>query len=185
VNLRTVFALVLLLAAALASWYVARRDDTSAGGPTSTPPRHRGYYLEDTRILGTDTDGSLLYEIRAAHAEQQADEDILFSTVTVRYSPASAVPWTIKADTATLAPNEQRVILEGNVSAESAKGFSGDETLLRTSLLILNPENYTAETDARIEIRIGNRSLSGTGMLAFLKENRVEIRSNVSGRFVP
>ena len=42
-----------------------------------------------------------------------------------------------------------------------------------------------AETTARVQIRIGARSLTATGMLALLKENRLELKSNVSGKFVP
>jgi lipopolysaccharide export system protein LptC len=42
-----------------------------------------------------------------------------------------------------------------------------------------------AETDERVQIRIGERSLTATGMLASLKENQLELRSNVSGKFLP
>jgi LPS export ABC transporter protein LptC len=77
------------------------------------------------------------------------------------------------------------VLLEGHVLARSDEGVSGEETELRTNSLVFDPERHVAETDDRIQIRIGERNLAGTGMLAFLKENRVEIRSNVSGRFVP
>jgi len=95
------------------------------------------------------------------------------------------VPWTIHADTALLSAADNRVLLEGRVLARSEEGVSGDLTELRTNSLVFDPERQVAETDDRIQIRIGERNLAGTGMLAFLKENRVEIRSNVSGRFVP
>lgn len=182
---RLVFLFVLLLVAALASWYVAR-DDRDSAPPTAADARlSGGYYLEDARILGTAEDGSMLYEIRAKFAEQQSDERILFSTVEIEYSPETDIPWSITADTALLAPDEPRLQLEGNVRAFSAAGPSGDETELLTPSLSLDPARYIAETDERIRIRIGDRSLTGTGMLASLNENRMEIRSNVSGRFVP
>lgn len=182
---RLIVLVVLLVIAALASWYVARDNSDRTPSPAALEPLNRGFYLEDVRILGTDSSGSLLYEIRADYAEQQSDEHIRFSVVTVEYSPDTGIPWSISADTALLAPDDQRVLLEGDVRAISAKGFSGDETEVLTASLSLDPARSIAETDDRIRIRIGDRSLTGTGMLASLKENRMEIRSNVSGRFIP
>lgn len=177
--------LFVLSLAALGSWYVARQHGGEDPAATAPPPVHRGYYLENARILGTAADGSLLYEIRAEYAEQQRDERIRFSAVQIEYSPASEVPWSIRADTAIMSPQENQVLLEGNVQATSGQGFSGQETVILTDSLGLDPERYIAETDDRIRLRIGESNLTGTGMLAYLKENRVQIRSNVSGRFVP
>jgi lipopolysaccharide export system protein LptC len=182
---RLSIALVALTLAALASWYVARQEGSEGVQAPAPAPADRGYYLEDARILGTASDGSLLYEIRAEFAEQLHDERIRFSAVRIEYSPASDVPWSIRADTALLSPDENRVLLEGNVRAVSNRGFSGQETEIRTDSLGFDPDRYIAETDDRIRLRIGGSSLTGTGMLASLKENRVQIRSNVSGRFVP
>lgn len=182
---RLIIALVLLSIAALASWYLARDRSGDVATPAAPETQYRGYYLEDARILGTGEDGSLLYEIRAEFAEQQPDQRIRFSSVVIDYTPSSDVPWLIRADTALLSAADNRVLLEGHVLARSDEGVSGEETELRTNSLVFDPERHVAETDDRIQIRIGERNLAGTGMLAFLKENRVEIRSNVSGRFVP
>ena len=54
-------------------------------------PEHRGYYLKTARILGTDADGSLLYEIHAEEAFQEAQDRIEFTNVRIRYSPSSDV----------------------------------------------------------------------------------------------
>lgn len=182
---RFIVTVTLLTAAALGSWYLARQDQQQATALGYNGMPHRGYYLEAARILGTGADGRLLYEIEANRAEQQADNRIQFSDVRIEYSPQSDVPWTLNADTALLYPDQSRVLLRGHVRAVSDNGFGGDETEIRTSSLDLDPENYVAETDERVQIRIGARSLTGTGMLASLNEDRLEIKSNVSGRFIP
>lgn len=182
---RNIMLVAILVAATFGSWYLSRTDADPAVAPLHQESEHRGYYLKAARILGTGPDGSLLYEIEAVTAEQRADDRIEFNDVRIRYSPESNVPWIVDADTATIFPNEDRVLLEGHVIAVSAEGFSGNETEIRTPVLELDPQNFVAETDERVQIRIGARSLTGTGMLASLNENRVEIRSNVSGRFVP
>lgn len=177
--------LTLLIAAALGSWYLARINATDDDEVTATHVEHRGYYLKSARILGTDPNGMLLYEIDADRAEQQSDNRIEFSDVRIQYSPQSDVPWTIDADVATIYPDRRRVLLRGHVRATSDEGFSGDETEIRTQFLELDPENYIAETEERVQIRIGARSLTGTGMLASLNDNMMELKSNVSGRFIP
>lgn len=176
---------MLLTLAALGSWYLARMDRGDDAEGQAKEATERGYYLKSARILGTGEDGKLLYEIFAEHAEQRDDRHIEFTEVVVNYLPGSAVPWTVKADAATIDPDQRRLTLIGHVRATSSEGFSGSDTEIRTDILDLDPENYIAETSKRVQIRIGVRSLTATGMLASLKENHVELRSNVSGKFLP
>ncbi len=185
ISARTTVAISVLAVAAIGSWFLARPDRDNDAGAPSYDASHRGYYLKSARILGTGSDGSLLYEIEAEHVDQEGDDRVLLTDVRINYSPQSDVPWTVNADTATISQYEQRVLLRGHVRAVSHEGFSASETEIRTQYLELDPENFLAETDQRVQIRIGERSLTATGMLASLKENRLELKSNVSGKFVP
>jgi len=182
---RIIAVTIVMTVAALGSWYLARSDRSNDGDDLPLDAPHRGYYLKSARILGTGPDGSLLYEIWAQHAEQKEDYRIDFSDVLINYSPDSAVPWTINADSATIYQNQQRLVLRGHVRAVSSEGFSGSDTEIRTQFLELEPEKYIAETDQRVQIRVGERSITATGMLASLKENQLQLHSNVSGKFVP
>ncbi|NIV17042.1 MAG: LPS export ABC transporter periplasmic protein LptC [Woeseiaceae bacterium] len=181
---RNAVLIALLTAGALASWYLARQQDTDDETP-AIEALQRGYYLKSARILGTGADGGLLYEIQAEHAEQQNDDRIHFTDVSISYSPQSEVPWSVNADTAEIERGKRRVMLRGHVTATSSEGFSGSDTEIRTQYLEFDPENYLAETEARVQIRIGARSLTATGMLASLKDNTLELKSNVSGKFLP
>jgi len=182
---RGMVAFALLVVAALGSWYVARVNGIEDDIAADVDPVHRGFYLKNARILGTGPNGDLLYEIRAEHAEEQLDGRIEFTDVRLDYSPATDVPWIVDADSATILPSQQRVQLRGHVRAVSTRGFSDSDTEIRTQYLELDPERYVAETDERVQIRIGARSLTATGMLASLDDNRLELKSNVSGKFVP
>jgi hypothetical protein len=64
-------------------------------------------------------------------------------------------------------------------------GGDDQDTEIRTQYLELHPERYVAETEERVQIRIGARSLTATGMLASLNENKVELKSNVRGKIAP
>ena len=181
---RNAILLTTLVAAALGSWYLAREERVQDTAEPRDVTR-RGYYLKSARILGTGEDGSPLYEIRAERAEQRDSDRIDFTNVLINYSPTSEVPWSVNADTATIERDRNRVLLRGHVRALSREGFSGNDTEIRTQYLELDPEAYLAETDERVQIRIGARSLTATGMLASFKHNTLELKSNVSGKFAP
>ncbi|MBT8077448.1 MAG: LPS export ABC transporter periplasmic protein LptC, partial [Gammaproteobacteria bacterium] len=153
--------------------------------PRNGEPLRSGFYLKSARILGTDDQGKRLYEIEAEYAEQQPNNEIQFDNVQIEYAVDSGIPWTLNADTAIIGKDRKRVRLSGHVIAVSNEGFGGQETEIRTPYLELQPENFVAETDERVQIRIGSRSLTATGMLAMLENNRVQLKSNVSGKFVP
>lgn len=182
---RSLIVIALLFVAAISSWYLASVNSQRDDEQRAIDPVHRGFYLKNARILGTGPDGDLLYEIRAEHAEEQLDGRIEFTDVRFDYSPESDVPWTVDADNATILPAQQQVQLRGHVRAVSAQDSRDSDTEIRTQYLELYPERYIAETDERVQIRIGARSLTATGMLASLDENRLELKSNVSGKFVP
>ena len=182
---RNAALLVVMTAAALGSWYLARSDRPGDSDELPYNVVHRGYYLKSARILGTGENGDLLYEIDAEHAEQQSDKRIEFTDVRIRYSPGSAIPWTVNADAATLSEDSPRITLRGHVRATSNAGSAENETEIRTQYLELDPERFLAETDQRVQIRIGARSLTATGMLASLNDDRIELKSNVRGKIAP
>ncbi|MCH9695036.1 MAG: LPS export ABC transporter periplasmic protein LptC [Gammaproteobacteria bacterium] len=182
---RTITFIVLLFAAALGSWYLSRPDGPASDDTPPLTPEHRGYYLKQARILGTDQDGSLLYEIEAEHAEQQDDNRIEFLDVRIRYAPDSGVPWTVNADRATLREDMPRIALRGDVQFVNNSTDASDETEILSQYMELDPDRFIAETDARVRIRFGSRSVTATGMLASLNDDKIELRANVRGRIIP
>ena len=185
ISTRESLIIAALAATAMASWYVGRTPEGASDGAPAIPATQRGYYLKSARILGTGSDGRLVYELQAREAEQLGHDRISFTDVQLDYSPQTDVPWRVDADTATVFTEEQRVLLEGHVRAISSEGFSGNDTEIRTEYLMIYPEEFRAETDERVQIRIGERSLTATGMLASLQNKQVKLKSNVRGKFAP
>jgi LPS export ABC transporter protein LptC len=182
---RSIIFLGILTIAALGSWYLARSNQSTEDEKLPDTPLHRGYYLKQARILGTGEDGSLLYEIDSEFAEQQENDQIEFTDVRIRYSPGSDVAWTINADHATLSEGSPRILLRGHVRAINNAASAEKDIEIRTQYLELNPELFVAETEERVQLRIGTRSLTATGMLASLHDDKIELKSNVSGKFIP
>lgn len=182
---RGVAAFVVLLGAAIGSYYLAQSLGRDEPEIVNTAAMQRGFYLRAARILGTGPDGSLMYEVEAEYAEQVGDDMIEMENVQIVYSPESGVPWRLKADAATITRDLELLMLEGHVVATTTDGPEGEETEIRTNYLELEPDRYRAETDTRVQIRIGSRSLTAIGMLASLNDDRLILKSNVSGKFVP
>jgi lipopolysaccharide export system protein LptC len=177
--------LTVLSAVAISSWYLARVNSGDDESALTLEAVNRGYYLKHARILGTGEDGRLLYEIEAVHAEQLDDDRIEFTNVRIRYSPDSGVPWIVNADEATLRDDNSTITLRGHVQIINHGESSDNDTEIRTQYLELDPLNFIAETDARVQIRIGERSLTATGMLASLYDDKIELKSNVRGKIAP
>ena len=182
---RELLTIGVLAAGVIASWYLSRPHPEEEVATPEIGAGQRGYYLKSARILGTGPEGNLLYELQAREAEQQGENRVSFTDVRLNYSPQSDVPWTVDADTATIFADEKLVLLEGHVRAISSSGLAGSDTEIRTQSLEIYPEDYLAETDERVQIRFGARSLTATGMLASLKDNQVKLKSNVHGKFAP
>ena len=51
--------------------------------------------------------------------------------------------------------------------------------------LDIDPNTYKAETDERVQVRVGARSLTATDMLASLNDDKIELKSNVRGKIAP
>jgi LPS export ABC transporter protein LptC len=182
---RTITLIVALSAAAFGSWYLARSNEPDNLDRRPSDPVHRGYYLKHARILGTGENGSLLYEIEAEHAEQGADQQIEFTGVRIRYSPDSDVPWIVNADEATLRDDISTIVLRGHVQIVNRGKSKHNDTEIRTQYLELDLTEFIAETNERVQIRIGERSLTATGMLASLHDDKIELKSNVRGKIAP
>ena len=182
---RTIFVSLLLVAAAIGSWYLLQSLTVVEPDEHVRSDFESGYYFKAARILGTGPDGQLLYEIHADQARQKNDQEIAFENVHINYTQSARVPWTIDAESAIITNDQSQIKLSGNVRAISTAGFSGKDTEIRTEYLELEPASFSALTDRRVQIRIGERRLLATGMLASLQENKVELQSNVSGKFLP
>ncbi len=184
-NPRNITTFTVLLLVAFGTWYLARSLQPAEITETVSDGTGDGFYLKSARILGTDERGQLLYEIKADFVEQQENNEIAMRHVQIRYSVNSQVPWTISADEATISEDQSLLRLSGHVIAVSNEGFGGQVTEIRTPQLDIEPATFRAETDRRVQIRIGSRSLTATGMLALLQDNRLQLKSNVSGKFLP
>ena len=85
-----------------------------------------------------------------------------------------------------VAPLDQSYIeLSGGVTITTVGRKPSETLVIRTAELKLEPEERVAKTESRVQIELGRKQLNATGMVAHLDEERLELTSNVNGKFNP
>jgi lipopolysaccharide export system protein LptC len=185
-NFKNLFVMFFLTAAAGASWYWSRAGtaDNRPGGPRDTSPL--GYYLTDAEIVSANEDGHLLYKIWAGRAEERPNENRLYlRDVRVEYRPIEDIPWLLTADSGEAPSDQSHIDLYGNVKLANEPRDQGERTLIQTQELRFEPETYIASTKAAVRLFVGARQLDAVGIRVYLRDDRLELESNVHGEFDP
>ncbi len=183
-SLRNTLILLGLVAAAVGSWLLSANRAPDSLEPVFETDERSGYYIKGARLRGIGPDGQYQYILEAGDALQdEASGLITVTDVALSYTESSAVPWTLHADSGVIDSSNNAVQFSGNVKARGEGANLA--TVLETDQLSFDPERQTIETDTRVTLRVGSRAISATGMLAFLEEDKIEFKSNVSGKFLP
>jgi len=183
---RNLVLLVLLGAAAFASWFWSR--------PTMIePPRQHaagegdlGYYLRGARMVGTDASGRAVYRILADRLEERPSEErLVLERVQVEYRPPGEMPWVITAGSGNATRDRSLLELKDGVDIRSQPTDGSPPVHVTTPALRFVPATSSAESDQRVVIDAGSWHLEGVGLNTRLKDNRVELESDVHGKFFP
>jgi len=176
--------MLLLGAAAVASWIYVRPEPPAAPLLGSGDDGPLGYYLKGARLLGTDSEGRLAYRILADRLEEHADrERLLLKGVRIEYRPANELPWLITAGSGSSPKDGSQLDLTGGVELRSEPTDGSPPTQITTESLRFTPATASVASDQVAELRVGDWQLSGKGLRAHLKDERLELESDVHGKF--
>jgi lipopolysaccharide export system protein LptC len=179
-----------LLAAFLVLWEsppdVFMRN-TQSGAAQPRPPVA---IVTNSTTRKFDTSGNLSYLFTAAESRHfqvnpkratAKDYSIVTAPQLILYKDTtSAPPWNISARQGRVTANGTIVDLHNRVVAWHPSG-SGARTEFTTSYLRLQPVNQFAQTDKAVIMRTPGNSTDAVGMKASLKQNTVQLLSNVRG----
>ena len=178
------FGLVLLVALAAASWWLANRGVgervASVPGTTAAP----GYTLSDATLEQTDAGGRLELRVHAAQAEQNSvDGDVRLTQLRVDYFPEDARPWLMTADSGLLPPGGRLVELAGDVRLRGQTAAPTEPAVVHTERLELDVERSLAVTHEPVRIDLAPHVVTAHGLRADLKRDTLRLESPVNGRF--
>ncbi len=164
--------------------------------PDRQPPQdnkiraEQGYYVKEGRLTGTGADGRILYSITTRVARQNlADGTVAMQDVAVNYMPAAGIPWDMRATRGQTTQDSNIIRLSGDVlvtsTAATAANHRQAPLTIRTDYLELDPDTYIATTDRHVVMQRSRDMLYGRGMRVYLKQDRLQLESEVRGTFLP
>jgi LPS export ABC transporter protein LptC len=175
----------LLATAAAITWWLARDEPLPAQRQASTTETPPGFYVREARLTGLGEDGQVLYRLDAVFGSQaELGGPITMQEVTIDYLPAAEVPWRIEGRQAEIAADHSEIRLFDGVTAWST-GNAAPPATIRTDSMHLDPHAQFASTRDRVAIQTPEGTLSGVGMKADLRTDRLTLEADVHGTFTP
>jgi lipopolysaccharide export system protein LptC len=177
-------ALAILTALAAASWWLNQRIGP-ANRVLEERPAAEGFYMTEAEITSAGPDGLPRYRVLADEIRQRSLRgETRLENVRVEYNIYSASPWTLTAPAGVLSADQAWLELWGGVEL---KGDSSDfgVAAMQTERLELDTRAHIASTASPVEFGVGPQRLHAVGMVAYLLDERVQLQSEVHGRFLP
>ncbi|MGD9387391.1 MAG: LPS export ABC transporter periplasmic protein LptC [Gammaproteobacteria bacterium] len=182
-TVRSRLTLVLLALLAGGAWWL--NDQLQAPDSIQPRPAADGFYMLGAEITAPDAEGLPRYRLVAAEIRQVAlGGETLLKDVRVEYNVYSASPWLLTAPDGSVSADQEVLELWGGVDAIGDSGDHGPARLI-TDRLEVDIETSVARTDDPVQLILGPQELHGVGLVAYLLEERLQLESEVHGRFLP
>lgn len=177
---------MLLTALAAVTWLAGRMPAPASPPTQSGAELPLGYYLRGARLIGTDEQGRVAYRILAQRLDELPEQELLeLAGVAVEYQPTDETPWRISAAGARAPKDGSHLDLRGSVELRSSPTDGSKPVSIATEQLRFSPESSSVESDEAVTIRVGDWQLAAIGLRTHLKDNTLELESDVHGKFAP
>ncbi len=177
-------ALLALAALAAGSWWLNQRLEPG-GGDVEERPARDGFYMTEAEITTAGPDGLPRYRVIADEIRQRAlGGPTEFHDVRVEYNIYSPSPWLMTAPQGLLSDDQSLLELWGGVEVIGESGDHG-RAAVETERLEIDTATHVARSAVLVQLALGEQRLSGVGMVAYLLEERLQLQSEVHGRFLP
>jgi lipopolysaccharide export system protein LptC len=177
----TLALLVLIIGIVLLS---APPRESSAPAVAGAPGHDPGYSAIQARLVQTGADGRPVYTLDAAQIQQQPDSGLVeLQQVQLGFRDASGNLWTARAAHGELAQNSGVVKLAGDVHVLGILPGTTDPAQIISEHLAYDTNTQIVATRDPVTLIMMGRELNATGMVANLKERRLQLESAVHGTF--
>ena len=154
---------------------------------TERTVRHDADYTMDTfTVTEMNAAGDTHYRLQAESMEHYFDDgSARLIKPQVRFFSRERAPWTLVADEGTVSANSDEIHLNGAVLIE--RPASATQALLRltTSNVLIHPHDEVAETREHVMLQDPLNTTRAVGMRVQMKDERVQLLSQVQGRYAP
>lgn len=185
--MRTWLPLVIVVLLISAGLWFSESPPQELLGKRPTPQQQKG--AADLVIHGAKTrhfnqEGTLAYRVDAEKItffkfERRDRADL--TEPRILFYQQDEPKWRTESRSGVAHNNGRRVVLRGDVEITEMPAPGGIK--LNTQSITIKPREEYAETDKVVKITAGPNSTTGKGLRAFLKEDRVEILSDVKSSY--
>ncbi|WP_160152796.1 LPS export ABC transporter periplasmic protein LptC [Microbulbifer sp. ALW1] len=184
--MRTWLPLVIVVALVSLGLWFAESPPKQLLGKRPTQQDHNkaaDLIIRDARTRHFNVEGTLAYEVDAERITffqfARRDRADLTEPRMMFYQGESS-KWRTESRSGVAYDNGQKVVLEGDVSI---KELPQPGITLRTPKIVIKPREEFAETDKVVTITDGPNRTTGKGLRADLKQDTVEILSDVESSY--
>lgn len=184
-NFRLLLFILVLGLIAAGTWWLASHVVTMPLGAAPPPTHEPDYYFSDATVTTLDKQGKRSAVMTAPRIVHHPDDDSseVFAP-RIEYFSAGDPPWHGQSDHGLMPSGGQLVKLDGHVEMRRPGKNGGAPLVITTDRLDVNLNTNIGSTADPVQIVQGSSRMTGTGMLAYFKDNRMVLQSSVRGHYV-
>lgn len=150
--------------------------------PVTEVAQQLGYYMTDAVITETSPEGNPRLKVTSQSIRQNPqDNSVALFDVRVDYLSIPDKHWMLTADRGFVPANSHTIAFLGDVTLRQLDTQPG--ATIRTPSASVDTDTNIARSSDAVSIELGNHSVLARGFTADLKSERVQLESQVHGRF--
>jgi LPS export ABC transporter protein LptC len=161
-----------------------QQRETAAPITVEEPLRDPGYAARKAELVQTGPDGRPLYTVDADVVRQLPNEGtVQLETVRLGFRDTKGYLWTARAQQGVVGQETGIVELSGDVHVDGTLPGTQDPAQILTNRLSYDSNAQLVSTPLPVTLIWSGHRLNARGLLASLKDNRVQLESAVHGTF--
>lgn len=186
-SVRIIVLIALSAALALGSFWMLEvmRRQTESMLPAK-PRAAMDFYVEQFNFVRMAKDGTARYNLTGTRMTHNPQDDSYLVQKPVMYSfGKNRPPMTSSSDYAIVTDDSSQVHMHDNAYIDRPASGTKQEFQLRSSYLLLLPDDDIIKTPKPVELKLGTSVLTGVGMFANNATGEFRLSSNVKGQYQP
>lgn len=177
------WTLALVLLAAF-TWWLQNLVEPLPVLPERKTTHRMDYSMEKFTVTEMNHTGQPHYRLQASFMEHFPDDDSAHLVAPqVMFYNQQRTPWTLRADEGTISADNKEINLLGNVVIERASTALEGPLRIATRDVLIRPHEQYAETKAPLTLVDSLNTTRATGMRMFVREEHVQLLSQVQGAY--
>jgi lipopolysaccharide export system protein LptC len=182
-----IFATLALIALIGGSLLLGRQQhDAETPAPTNRPAEGLGYGARDAQLIETGADGRPKYTLNAKLIEQHPkDDSVQLQVVHMILDDVDGNRWTVDAQHGDIGSAGENIELSGDVHASGVLPGTEEPADISSERLSFDTRTDVIRSEDPVTLAWAGRQIHSVGIVANLKDSRVQLESAVHGIFQP